>query len=295
MARPRNIGIILALVIVGCGSSAPLIASSEPHTEPEETLAYIGDVFRSAVGSPPGLGWVLPDGTVVTAENLEEITVLAATPKVVAAPHNSTVSAESSIQFIEAHHVACDFLNESPPMQLAIYSANLPQQKPNPQVFVLQRPFPGLTAGYREFQPTKSAMAGVWKRLQPKAPGQLRKSYSVTQSNLDVFFTFAALYDGMRQHMSKEGIFLQRLDGTIVGAEISSVSEETACDGCAVPTYKESLQADVMNLFAASAFAYPVLMLDTSTAEGRAISLTTFTDKGQFAAYRMYEYVVNCR
>ena len=111
MARPRNIGIILALVIVGCGSSAPLIASSEPHTEPEETLAYIGDVFRSAVGSPPGLGWVLPDGTVVTAENLEEITVLAATPKVVAAPHNSTVSAESSIQFIEAHHVACDFLN----------------------------------------------------------------------------------------------------------------------------------------------------------------------------------------
>ena len=120
--------------------------------------------------------------------------------------------------------------------------------------------------------------------MQPKAPGQLRKSYSVTQSNLDVFFTFGALYDGIRQQMSKEGIFLQRLDGTIVGAEISSVSEETACDGCAVPTYKESLQADVMNLFAASAFAYPVLMLDTSTAEGRAISLTTFTDKGQFAA-----------
>jgi len=145
-------------------------------------------------------------------------------------------------------------------MQLSIYSANLPQQKPNPQVFVLQRPFPGLTAGYREFQPTKSAMAGVWKRLQPKSPGQLRKSYSVTQGNLDVFFTFAALYDGIRQQMSKEGIFLQRLDGTIVGAEISSVSEETACDGCAVPTYKESLHADVMNLFAASAFAYPVLM-----------------------------------
>src|SRR5438445_9591993 len=114
MARPRNIGIILALVIVGCGSSAPLIASSEPHTEPEETLAYIGDVFRSAVGSPPGLGWILSDGTVVTAENAEEITVLATVPKVVVAPQKSIVDVESSVQFIKAHHVACDFLNESP-------------------------------------------------------------------------------------------------------------------------------------------------------------------------------------
>jgi len=298
MARSRNTGIILALVIVGFGSSAALIASSKPQTEPEETLAYIGDVFRSAVGSPPGLGWLLSDGTVVTEENAQEITVLAATPKVVVAPLKSIVAAESSVQFIEAHHVACNFLNESRPLQLSIYSANLPQQKPNPQVFVLQRPFPGLTAGYREFQPTKSAMAEMWKRLQPKSPGQLRKSYSVTQGDLDVFFTFAALYDGTKQGMSKSGIFLQRLDGTIVGAELSEISavfEQTACDGCRVPTYKEPLQGHVMNLFRASAFAYPVLMLDTSTAEGRAISLTTFTDKGQLADYRMYEYVVTCR
>ena len=231
----------------------------------------------------------------MTAENAQEITVLAGTPKVVVAPNKSIVAAERLVQFIEAHHVACDFLNQSPPMQLSIYSANLPQQKPNPQVFVLQGPFPGLTAGYREFQPKKSAMAEVWKRMQLKSPEQLRKSYSVTQGDLDLFFTFAALYDGTKREMSKSGIFLQRQDGTTVGAAISSVSEETACDGCRVPTYKEPLQTPVMNLFTASAFAYPLLMLDSSTVEGRAISLTTFTDKGQLADYRMYEYVVNCR
>ncbi len=295
MGRSRNIRIILALVIVGYGPSSPLIASSEPQREAEETLAYIGDVFRSAVGSPPGLGWVLRDGTVLTAENAQEITVLAATPKVVVAAHKSIVPAESSVPFIEAHHVACDLLNESPPVELFIYSANLPEHQRNPQVFVLQRPFPGLTAGYREFQPNKSAMAEVWKRMRLKSPGQLRKSYSVTQGDLDLFFTFAALYDGTKQEMSKSGIFLQRQDGTIVGAAISSVAEETVCDGCGVPTYKEPLQTPVMNLFTASAFAYPMLMLDTSTAEGRAISLTTFTDKGQLSHYRMYEYVVNCR
>jgi len=51
---------------------------------------------------------------------------------------------------------------------------------------------------------------------------------------------------------------------------------------------------DVENVFVIPGFPYPVLLLDTSTVEGRALSLVTFTPDGYYATYRIYEYVVNC-
>ena len=128
----------------------------------------------------------------------------------------------------------------------------------------------------------------VWERLQPMSPRQLRKVYSIRQGNSGLFFTFADLYGGPQQQMSKKGVFLQRADGTVVSAETYPVSEKSACDGCRIPTYAQPLQDDnpVMNLFTASAFPYPLLLMDTSTVEGRAISLMTFTNKAQPSEYR---------
>ena len=51
---------------------------------------------------------------------------------------------------------------------------------------------------------------------------------------------------------------------------------------------------DVENVFVIPGFPYPVLLLNTSTVEGRALSFVTFTPDGYYAEDRIYEYVVNC-
>jgi hypothetical protein len=50
----------------------------------------------------------------------------------------------------------------------------------------------------------------------------------------------------------------------------------------------------VSNLFEWAAFPYPVLLLDTSTVEGRALSLQTFTPGGRASTFRVYEYIARC-
>ena len=49
-----------------------------------------------------------------------------------------------------------------------------------------------------------------------------------------------------------------------------------------------------LNIFELAGFAYPVLLLDTGTFKGRALSLLTFTPDGKVTQLCIYEYVVHC-
>ena len=46
--------------------------------------------------------------------------------------------------------------------------------------------------------------------------------------------------------------------------------------------------------FESPIFPNPVLVVDTSTVEGRALSMITFDTNGLKSEWRDYEYVVNC-
>ena len=69
----------------------------------------------------------------------------------------------------------------------------------------------------------------------------------------------------------------------------------TLCDGCS-PRYYEygDIGFNPMNMFELPGFSYPVMLLDRSTVEGRALSLLTFTASGKLDEFNVYEYVVNC-
>ncbi|MEE8200318.1 MAG: hypothetical protein V3R29_04035, partial [Candidatus Acidoferrales bacterium] len=84
-------------------------------------------------------------------------------------------------------------------------------------------------------------------------------------------------------------------DGQVL-ARTSKEASGPLCDGCPIWTYEDSLEWDFtpLNLFVFEPFPFPVLMLDTSTVEGRAITFVTFTPSGGYEEYRLYEYVVNC-
>jgi hypothetical protein len=93
--------------------------------------------------------------------------------------------------------------------------------------------------------------------------------------------------------MWRSGTFLQNEDGTILGSDITEVNGEPQCADCEAATYENELPKPI-NIYTLPFFPFPVLMLDTSTVEGRATSLQTFAKDGSFSDYRLYEYVVSC-
>ena len=72
--------------------------------------------------------------------------------------------------------------------------------------------------------------------------------------------------------------------------------DDPLCADCATPTYDDSLRGlfSVLNGFSLPGFRYPVLLRNTGTIEGRAISLVTFDEAGEYQEQREYEYVVTC-
>lgn len=260
-----------------------------------DTSKYLADAFHRSFGTTPKLGWVMPNGTVVTDVDAKNLTILSTKHNIILAPQSSRVTAAESMNFVKKNKLACDVISDNIPKSLYLYATNLRQEGRNPQVLVLEHQIVGVAAGYEEFQPPEAGIRDVWNRMKLRSSRQMRKTYSVRQRGSEYYFTFAALYDE-KSEMSKKGIFLQKKNGTVVGEDIVPISEETSCDGCGVPTYAERLQDDspIMNMFSFSSFLYPVLMLNTSTVEGRAVSLKTFTNNARPSEYRLYEYVVNC-
>ena len=96
--------------------------------------------------------------------------------------------------------------------------------------------------------------------------------------------------------MIQEASALHDKDGKILAHELFTDLADGLCDSCAVPRFEDgmSYQYRMMNMFELSGFPYPVLLLDTSTVEGRAISFRTFMPDEHAAELRDYEYVFLC-
>ena len=142
MVCSSNVVSLLWLLVTGCGSPLFLVGLVQGQTEAAETSKYVADVFLSTVCSLPDLGWLLPDGTVVTTQDVDEIIILSAVPKIVTAPRKYAIAAKDSLQFNKAHHVACEVPAGGVPIRLFIFSASLSPQGHNPQVFSIEHPFP---------------------------------------------------------------------------------------------------------------------------------------------------------
>jgi hypothetical protein len=109
------------------------------------------------------------------------------------------------------------------------------------------------------------------------------------------YYSLHALYDSSTKELVKSAFILHDPAGRIVGSEVTE-GAAFGCDGCGVPTLDQGLRRlyAVLNGFQFTMFPYPLLLLDTGTVEGRALSLVTFAPTGTHAEYRIYEYVVGC-
>jgi hypothetical protein len=255
---------------------------------------YINKQFRSAINESPQLAWALPDGTIAAQSQSPNIFIYSAAPVVEKVARRVTLSPEKTLELTRRNHIACDApLYEKPP-SFSLYNSALKGFNGNPQMLHTNRPLPGVIAGQRRSQLEDAMAKEVWKKMQPKSPQQPRNAMVIRRDGVEYFYTLAALYGGAQSEVSRTGMFLQTNDGRVIASNIEDVTGW--CDGCAVPTFADGIEQvyAVENMFTAPQFSYPLLMLDTSTVEGRSITLATFSPDKKYSDFLLYEYTVGC-
>jgi len=257
--------------------------------------AYIDAQFQSAIGELPKLAWFLPDGTIAAQDTSPSILLYSRSNTVHPAHLRETLSQDEIAKLGPKYHVACDAMVKGEQPVVSIYTALAHSSGDNPQILSTSKAMPELQAGFEQVPLRGRAETEVWKQMQPSDANQPRRSAQIRRRGVDFFYSLAALYSGPEQEVTRIGLFLHAHEGKIIAAHVGNIRGEWCAD-CATPTFADGIERiyAAENMFTSPAFAYPVLMLDSSTMEGRAISLVTFTPSREYSRHLFYEYVVGC-
>jgi hypothetical protein len=287
----RRVAFFGAVLCLALGT----VTNQNKQVREAEDKEYVYTQFRVAAGEFPRLAWALSDGTLATDSDSSEIAVYSAAPMIEVAKRYNTLPPKMTLEFAEKNRIACEARLEEKPPSFSLYKASLRYISGNPQVLATSKPLPDAKVGYRRAPLDGEASKEVWMRLRPKSPNEPRNGVVIRQDGAAFFYSIAALYGGDKQGVSLYGIFLHSVDGHVIASDITEPNGEW-CDGCAAPTFADGMDAVffVKNMYTAPQFKYPVLLLDTSTVEGRSLSLATFTPDGKFSSHLFYEYVVSC-
>ncbi len=263
--------------------------------ETDRLSAYIDTQFLSTIGELPRLAWFLPDGTVVAQDTSPGIFLYTRSNKPQLAHLRDTLSQIEMAALRPKQHVACDLAPNGEQTVASIYTTLAHAAGNNPQVLSTSKVPPDLEGGFEQATLRGRAETEVWKEMQPASADQPRQSAVIQRKGAQFFYSVAALYSGPNKEVMRTGIFLHESNGKILAAHVEDI-RGTWCDGCAMPTYADGIERIyvVENMFTAPAFAYPLLMLDASTIEGRSIKLVTFTPSREFSRHLFFEYVVGC-
>lgn len=257
--------------------------------------SYIDTQFQAAVGEVPKLAWFLPDGNVVAQDTAPTIVVYSRSGTAHLAHLRNTLSQTEIAALRKTPHVACDLAPEGDPVVASVYTTLARPDGMNPQILTTAKLLPGLQAGFEKMPLRGRAESDVWKEMQPSDASQPRLATEIRRRNVDFFYSIAALYGGPNKEVTRIGLFLHADSGKVMAAHVGEI-RGAWCDGCAMPTVTEGIDRiyNVENMFTAPSFAYPVLMLDATTVDGRSIELVTFTPSREYSRHLFYEYVVGC-
>jgi len=171
------------------------------------------------------------------------------------------------------------------------------ETEPGRALYIAKKMQGGTRAGLVTIPLDGTQMAKVNRLLGWPNQGSLRRDEAIGIRAQSFFYSLHKLYNTKTGLLSQEAIVLHRKDGEILWHDLTRDFESAQlCDSCAIPSYVDASSGTYspLNMFELPGFAYPVLLLDTSTFEGRALSLLTFTPDGKLTQFRVYEYVVHC-
>lgn len=268
------------------------LIDSEPQ-DPHADLRggdYILSVFQKELGEAPRIGWFLSK-RFLAAEKHPRLYIYSTDAVIDTAVFERTLSATQHDSLARQEHLACD--SKGP---LAEYQLDSTPRRQIGRAFYTSRLPAGTVRATLAFRaPAASELAAARALLAPARSSVVYRDTILGGSPGNTSYSVTALYDSATHGLLKSALILLDSASRVVGSQVK-VSSDFACDGCGEPIYEEGLGRlyDVMNMFELPGFAYPVLLFDTGTVEGRALSLVTFTPEGGYNEYRIYEYVVTC-
>jgi hypothetical protein len=282
--------------ILALGASGLVLGQGQ--SDVDEDGKIIQDAFAARKSALPELGWVLPNGELVTEVSAPEVTILAEKIEPRDAPQLGVIPAAQVVAYVKLNQVDCDRSDEMDLGKLKPlyrYAAKMPVRKWATRVLVLAgRANADMRAGYELYKPSETELKSVWTAMELR-PGQKQVIDSLQQNGSKQFFVFAETYSKNRL-LYRQGVFLVDHTGLILGQYIEKVNGEAMCDGCGVPLYQKGRTTSYLfqNVISIPELPYPMVLEDSSTVEVRAVDLFTFSTSGQMSLYRKYEYMVTC-
>ena len=251
---------------------------------------YVGSVFDSTIGELPKIGWFLSK-RFLTSERHSHVYVFSTDSTLAVGQFGRVITASEHDSIARRYQLACDTkgplaeyeLSSAPPIGIerAFYISRLP---PGPVRVGLHS---------RGLLPKELAAARALLAVPQSAVRYRDTALAVSAGKPS--YSFNAVYDSSTGALLKTALALHDTTGGVIAYQLRE-RRDFECDGCGEPTFDEGLGRlyGVLNAFEWPGFQYAVLLLDTSTVEGRALSFVTFTPEGTYSEYRIYEYVVTC-
>lgn len=248
---------------------------------------YVARAFMDAIGEEPRMGWLLPDGRFLAATTATELVLYAASRTPAPLRREGAVTAQERRALTRRYAVACDDT-----ASLNAYALSNPPEHAARALFTT-RALPGLRSGLVPV-PVAPGLGDRIASAMGWSAGASRLDTAVAIPGDRLWYSFHARYDPGTQLLLQTALVLHDAGGVVASA--LQDASDYACADCEAPQLRDGLLPlfNVLNVFAATAFPYPLLLMDTGTIEGRALSLVTFTPAQRRAELREYEYVVNC-
>lgn len=251
----------------------------------------------------PNLAWIIPPGRLLTTQHAPHATVLSARG-IEGWTYDSMIGPPEVKALRSQYSVACDLT----PTQ-SLYSYSLPGAvvDRSDRVFASISPPPDdAGAGLVPVVIPAAILASLHDSLRTGHPAATFRDTAFASATGEEYFSFHAVYDTSAalemeagtqggRYLVRQGLALHAADGKVLGWTVSDITGQI-CDGCGIPGPGDSFRAvyDVVQVFRVPGLSHPLLLLDTSTVEGRALSLATFDQAGAYSVYRDYEYTVDC-
>lgn len=254
---------------------------------------YIEDTFQARIGEVPKLGWYDQSRGFLATQSSPQVTVYGP----IGVPASGKKTREISgadILSVRRRWLACELTPED---TLSVF--DVPGRGPDTaRALYTDKKLPGQSrSGLISVPLDDAGMAAVNRALGWPASGVLRRDEAIATRSESFFYSLHKLYSSSTGLLRQEAIILHGRAGQIIALDLRrNLDTADYCDGCPTPSYLDERVGVFrpLNVFEFPGFPYPLVLLDTGTIEGQALSLLTFTPTGKLAEFREYEYVVNC-
>ena len=253
---------------------------------------YSERIFEAQIGDLPRMGWFAPEHGFLAHEDAAQVNLFAAIGLPSTGRKKGPFSGIKTLR--QSYGMVCEIEDTD---HLTAFEVDR-EVEPTRALYITKKVSTDTRAGLVTIPLDATLMAKINRLLAWPEQGALRRDEAIGVRAQSSFYSLHKLYNPKTGLLREEAIVLHRRDGEIVAHELSrDLDLDQPCDGCGIPrySYPSSGIYRPQNMFELPGFAYPVLLLDTSTVEGQALSLLTFTPSGKVTQFRVYEYTVHCR